>query len=115
MRGGEEPRVAEKTGRPGQAHPGLYLVKDSQFGERDGNALLSIAVIISVGLTALVSPILGAISDRGGRRIPFLLFFTAVCIGATFFIANVPAIRHLRGPNALIASLTKATSKAPDR
>ena len=71
---------------------GLYLVKDTQFGERDGNALLSIAVVVSVGLNALVSPILGAISDRGGRRIPFLLFFTAVCIGTTFFIANVPAI-----------------------
>jgi UMF1 family MFS transporter len=71
---------------------GLYLVKDAQFGERDGNALLSIAVVVSVGLNALVSPILGAISDRGGRRIPFLLFFTAVCIGATFFIANVPPI-----------------------
>lgn len=71
---------------------GLYLVKDAQFGERDGNALLSIAIIVSVGLNALVSPVLGAISDRGGRRIPFLLFFTALCIGATFFIANVPAI-----------------------
>ncbi len=71
---------------------GLYLVKDAQFGERDGNAVLSIAVVVSVGLNALVSPILGAISDRGGRRLPFLLFFTAVCIGATFFIANVPAI-----------------------
>ena len=71
---------------------GLYLVKDTQFGERDGNAVLSIAIVVSVGLNALVSPILGAISDRGGRRIPFLLFFTTVCIGATFFIADVPAI-----------------------
>jgi UMF1 family MFS transporter len=71
---------------------GLYLVKDAQFGERDGNALLSIAIVVSVGLNAVVSPILGAISDRGGRRIPFLLFFTAACIGSTFFIANVPAI-----------------------
>ena len=71
---------------------GLYLVNDNQFGERDGNALLSIAVVISVGINALVSPILGAFSDRGPGRMPFLLFFTALCIGATFFIANVPAI-----------------------
>jgi UMF1 family MFS transporter len=71
---------------------GLYLVKDTQFGERDGNAVLSIAIVVSVGLNALVSPVLGAISDRGGRRLPFLLFFTAVCIGATFFIADVPSI-----------------------
>jgi UMF1 family MFS transporter len=71
---------------------GLYLVKDTQFGERDGNAVLSIAIVVSVGINALVSPILGAFSDRGGRRMPFLLFFTALCIGATFFIADVPPI-----------------------
>ena len=71
---------------------GLYLIKDNQFGERDGNAVLSIAIVVSVGINALVSPILGAFSDRGGRRMPFLLFFTALCIGATFFIADVPAI-----------------------
>jgi MFS transporter, UMF1 family len=71
---------------------GLYLVKDTQFGERDGNVLLSIAIVISVGINALVSPVLGAISDRGGRRMPYLLFFTALCIAATFFIADVPAL-----------------------
>ena len=71
---------------------GLYLVNDKQFGERDGNALLSVAVVVSVGINALVSPILGAFSDRGAGRMPFLLFFTALCIGATFFIADVPPI-----------------------
>ena len=74
---------------------GLYLVNDRQFGERDGNLLLSIAIVVSVGLNALVSPILGAFSDRGGRRMPFLLFFTLLCIGATFFIADVPPILGL--------------------
>ena len=69
---------------------GLYLVSDERFGERDGNVLLSIAVVVSVGINALVSPILGALSDRGAGRMPFLLFFTALCIGATFFIADVP-------------------------
>jgi UMF1 family MFS transporter len=69
---------------------GLYLVNDRQFGERDGNLLLSVAIVVSVGLNALVSPILGAFSDRGGRRMPFLLFFTALCIATTFFIADVP-------------------------
>jgi UMF1 family MFS transporter len=69
---------------------GLYLVSDDQFGERDGNVVLSIAVIVSVGINALVSPILGAFSDRGTGRMPFLLFFTALCIGATFFIGDVP-------------------------
>jgi UMF1 family MFS transporter len=71
---------------------GLYLVNDRQFGERDGNLVLSLAIVISVGINALVSPILGAFSDRGGRRMPFLLAFTALCIAATFFIADVPPV-----------------------
>ena len=59
---------------------GLYLINDRQFGERDGNVVLSLAIVISVGINALVSPILGAFSDLGGRRMPFLLAFTAICI-----------------------------------
>ena len=74
---------------------GLYLINDRQFGERDGNVLLSIAIVVSVGLNAAVSPILGAYSDRGGRRMPFLLFFTGLCIVATFFIADVPPVLGL--------------------
>jgi UMF1 family MFS transporter len=74
---------------------GLYLVNDNQFGERDGNALLSIAVVISVGINALVSPILGAVSDRGPGRMPFLLFFTVLCIATTFFIADVAPLLGL--------------------
>ena len=66
---------------------GLYL--NDQFGPRDGGVLLAVSVALSVGINALVSPILGAISDRGGRRMPFLLAFTALCIGSTFFIADV--------------------------
>ncbi len=74
---------------------GLYLVSDDQFGERDGNAVLSLAIVISVGINALVSPILGALSDRGAGRMPFLLFFTLLCVGATFFISDVPAAGSL--------------------
>ena len=66
---------------------GLYL--NDQFGPRDGGVLLAVSVALSVGINALVSPILGAISDRGGRRMPFLLAFTALCIGSTLFIADV--------------------------
>jgi UMF1 family MFS transporter len=74
---------------------GLYLVNDNQFGERDGSVLLSVAVLVSVGINAAVSPILGAFSDRGAGRMPFLLFFTGLCVGSTFFIADVPAILGL--------------------
>ena len=72
---------------------GLYL--NDEFGRRDGGVLLAVAVALSVGLNAIVSPILGALSDRGGRRMPFLLLFTALCIGATFFIADVAPVLGL--------------------
>ena len=65
---------------------GLWLASPERFGERDGNFILSVAIVVSVGLNALVSPILGALSDRGGRRLPYLLFFTLLCIVPTAFI-----------------------------
>src|SRR5215212_9703393 len=67
---------------------GSWLVADVRFGERDGNFILSVAVVVSVGLNALVSPILGALSDRGGRRLPYLLFFTVLCVVPTVFIGG---------------------------
>lgn len=70
---------------------GLWLTDTGQFGERDGNFLLSLGIVVSVGLNAIVSPVLGALSDRGGQRLPFLLAFTALCVGATAFIADVGA------------------------
>ena len=76
---------------------GLWLIADNRFGERDGNFILSVAVVVSVGLNALVSPILGALSDRGGRRLPYLLFFTLLCIVPTAFIGwSAPVIGVVR-------------------
>src|SRR5262245_7160435 len=65
---------------------GQWLVAPERFGEATGQLVFSIAVAISVGLNAIVSPILGALSDRGGRRLPFLLVFTALCIAPTAVI-----------------------------
>ena len=74
---------------------GIWLIQPGQFGARDGNVLLSAAILISVGLNAIVSPILGAISDRAGRRLPYLLFFTALCIVPTAFIGSTGALAGL--------------------
>ena len=74
---------------------GLWVVNADRFGPRDGNLLFSLAVAVSVGLNALVSPILGALSDRGGRRLPFLLFFTVLCIVPTAFIGPSAAVLGL--------------------
>jgi MFS transporter, UMF1 family len=65
---------------------GLWLTADDRLGEATGQAVFSIAVLVSVGLNAIVSPVLGAVSDRGGRRLPFLLSFTALCIVPTALI-----------------------------
>src|SRR3954451_15772846 len=70
---------------------GLWLISDTRFGPRDGNFWFSIGIVISVGLNALVSPVLGAISDRGGRRLPYLLFFTVLCVVPTALIGASPA------------------------
>ncbi len=59
------------------------------MGEADGTFWFTAAVSISVLVNAIVSPILGAMSDRVGRRKPFLAFFTVVCIAGTAVIGLV--------------------------
>ncbi|HEY8167999.1 MAG TPA: MFS transporter [Candidatus Limnocylindrales bacterium] len=71
---------------------GIWLTEPDQLGEANGQALFSAAVIVSVGLNALVSPVLGAMSDRGGRRLPFLLFFTVLVIVPSSIIGFTPAV-----------------------
>ncbi len=59
------------------------------LGEASGTFWFTAAVSISVLLNATVSPVLGAMSDRVGRRKPFLAFFTALCIVGTIVIGLV--------------------------
>ncbi|MGH2455461.1 MAG: MFS transporter [Candidatus Limnocylindria bacterium] len=59
------------------------------LGEAGGQFWFTLAVSVSVLLNAAVSPVLGAISDRTGRRKPFLGVFTALAIGPTLFIGFV--------------------------
>jgi UMF1 family MFS transporter len=68
---------------------GLWTV--DRLGAGEGQFWFGIANAASVGLNALVSPVLGAVSDRGGRRLPYLLSFTGLCVGATSLIALLPA------------------------
>lgn len=68
---------------------GLWAV--DRLGAADGQFWFGIANAASVGLNALVSPVLGAMSDRGGRRLPYLLFFTAQTVIATAAIGLLPA------------------------
>ena len=61
----------------------------SFLGEGAGTFWFTAAVSVSVLLNAIVSPVLGAMSDRVGRRKPFLAVFTALCIGGTAVIGLV--------------------------
>jgi UMF1 family MFS transporter len=67
---------------------GLWV--NDRLGPADGQFWFGIANAASVGLNALVSPVLGAMSDRGGRRLPYLLFFTALCVTGTAAIGLLP-------------------------
>ncbi len=69
---------------------GLYLTSERGLGEAQGNLWLQISIALSVGVNALISPAIGAISDRAGRRLPYLLFFTLLAIIPAVFIPSVP-------------------------
>ncbi len=70
---------------------GLWLTDASRFGLGGGQLVQGLAIAVSVGLNAIVSPVLGALSDRGGRRLPFLLLFTILCVVPTLLIGSSPA------------------------
>ena len=67
---------------------GLWV--NDRLGPADGQFWFGIANAASVGLNALVSPVLGAMSDRGGRRMPYLLFFTSLTVIGTAAIGLLP-------------------------
>jgi UMF1 family MFS transporter len=59
------------------------------LGEGPGTFWFTAAVSVSVLLNAIVSPVLGAMSDRVGRRKPFLAAFTLLCVVGTAVIGLV--------------------------
>jgi UMF1 family MFS transporter len=59
------------------------------LGEAAGQFWFTFAVSVSVLINAAVSPVLGAMSDRTGRRKPFLAVFTGLSIVPTLFIGLV--------------------------
>ncbi len=63
---------------------GLWSV--DRLGQSDGQFWVLFAGAASVLLNAIVSPILGAMSDRTGGRLRYLLFFTAMTVVGTALI-----------------------------
>ena len=59
------------------------------LGEGPGTLLFTIAASVAVAINALVSPVLGAQSDRTGGRKRYLLVFTVLCVVPTAVIGFV--------------------------
>ena len=59
------------------------------LGEANGTLAFTVAGSISVLLNAIVSPALGAMSDRTGGRKRYLLVFTVMCVVPTAVIGFV--------------------------
>lgn len=66
----------------------LWVIVD--MGGKD--ILYSIALSVSMGIAALLEPVLGALSDVHRRKIPFLIFFTLLCC---FFTALLGVVKVL--------------------
>lgn len=66
-------------------------------GSERADSLLGRISALSMGIMFCLSPLLGAMTDRARRRMPFLMWATIICCAATALIA--------RGPFALSALL----------
>jgi len=69
---------------------GIWLAKDSVLGQAQGGLWLQLSIALSVGINALVSPWIGSLSDRSGRRMPYLLFFTIFAIVPVLLVPSTP-------------------------
>jgi UMF1 family MFS transporter len=71
-----------------------YFTEKVAVDREAGTAMWSYAEAIAAGLIAIFSPCLGAIADRKGRRKPWILAFSLLCVAATaslWFVRPDPA------------------------
>lgn len=71
------------------------------LGGLSGSTLWSYAVAVSAVLVALLSPVVGAMADRGGRRRFFLFVSTVVCVVFTVALGLVTPST----PNAVLLAM----------
>ncbi|MCP9493441.1 MAG: MFS transporter [Pyrinomonadaceae bacterium MAG19_C2-C3] len=58
-------------------------------GAESADRVYGIITAISMGIIFVVSPALGAMTDRARRRMPFLVCSTLICVGFTCLLARV--------------------------
>ncbi len=68
---------------------GLYFTLWVTVDHGAPDIFYSVAYSGSMLAIALTSPLLGAVSDRAGRRLPLLAFFTVLCVGFTAMIGKI--------------------------
>jgi MFS transporter, UMF1 family len=66
----------------------LY-VRD-EVGAQRADRVYGVITAISMGIIFIVSPLLGAMTDRARRRMPFLVWSTIICCACTAVIARGP-------------------------
>ncbi len=66
-----------------------YFMRSFAPNEDVGTALWARGVIASAILIAILSPILGAVADKSGRRRTYLILMTLVCAGFTVLLTFV--------------------------
>jgi UMF1 family MFS transporter len=64
----------------------LY-VRDA-VGAQRADSVYGVITTISMGIIFVISPLLGAMTDRAPRRMPFLVWSTIVCVACTALLAR---------------------------
>jgi UMF1 family MFS transporter len=59
-----------------------------QVGAERADSVYGIITAVSMGIIFILSPVLGAMSDRAPRRMPFLITSTLLCVGFTLLLGR---------------------------
>jgi UMF1 family MFS transporter len=59
-----------------------------EVGPERADTVYGIITAVSMGIIFVISPLLGAMTDRARRRMPFLIVSTLLCVGLTVLIAR---------------------------
>ncbi|MEK6611520.1 MAG: MFS transporter [Gemmatimonadota bacterium] len=65
----------------------LYI--RSEVGPRRADSAYGLITAVSMGIIFVISPMLGAMTDRARRRMPFLMWSTMVCVALTALLGRV--------------------------
>ena len=60
-----------------------------QVGPERADSVYGVITAVSMGIIFIISPLLGAMSDRAARRMPFLIASTVLCVALTLLLGRV--------------------------